>query len=501
MDHKDFDDIIKNKLDGIEPSFDASHWDMLEDQLDEFEIGQPETEQTILDATVFDKLHRYEVPYQPEHWALLSERIGIEFHLRGKIVRYKLLELSLMLLLFFTFYNLLPTSNSAFAPQATLATTTISSEQITEEQAVTTTSNTIDNKTKTEQDNPIFNSTNTHFKQSTFISTGASSSPHEVSNAASNTDTSVEDDVEAPVTFSTPNQEQQNTKFVLPLLPNTRNNRLSLLRDDAEMSIPLSVQESPLVETLLFAPAKGDATDVALGLPITPAANADRGIRIGMYASFDYNQVFTASNEAAFDRFSRAGFGYGGGLSVGFPMGRWELETGFMYSAKQYAPWILELQGDFRDGYSGVGLKNTELNLISVPLNLRYDVHRQKNWRFYVLAGASIHVAFQANYYTGDAADLFNKNLPEPRNSLANGRSTFDQDNLSKGWFEGGTFEENVYLTGSVGVGVEHYLSTGWSIFAQPTYYRSINYFRHGIGPNRDRIHTISLLMGVKVKI
>lgn len=512
MDHKQFDEIIKKKLEDLQPEGNPAHWSLLEEQLDAEAVGRPEPEDHAVDATLFQKLHKLEVPYQPSHWSLMVERIGLEFQLRGQIIRYKLLELALMLLLIFTFYNVLPDpaakNYAAPGPQATLtpdSQETLSTEK--RENASTQNSQTIDylNIAGSANSTAGIHPSITKTKQSTSAGTSDGTAP------SSDLLTNISDEnptEEVPVLFNAPNLDSpERSKLSIALLPVRDPLLLNISQavgfPKAEIAPAITAApfQSPVVETLPL----DISYSADIGLPAVQATTSSRGVRLGMYGSTDFNLVHTASNEEGdFEGFSRRGYGYGGGLSIGFEMGRWELETGFMYSAKQYAPWILQVQGDFKEGYTGVGLKNTELNLISLPLNLRYNVFRHRAWQFYALAGANIHVSFQSNYYTDDAADLYNKSLPPP--SLAPGTnndqpSKFDPENLSAGWFEGGTFRENFYLTGSIGVGVERYLSNRWSIFAQPTYYQSISYFRQGIGPNRDRIDSYSLLLGVKVKL
>jgi hypothetical protein len=503
MDHKQFDDIIRKKLEGLQPDFDPTHWEQFEEQLDAQDVGQPDIENKVVDATLFDKLHRLEVPYQSKHWDLMADRISIEFHLRGKIIRYKLLELSLMILLLFTFYNTLPVSSSPAASptmeagaEAPIAANTSDAETnatAVQGQHEGTTSD------LTEKTDILQNTTTT--KQSTF--TGAAPTPTPSSEASILSQGGTDND-EALVLFNATSA----TGNTLPT-PITQRTVGLLTPASWQVAASLPILNATLPPVSFISPnvatrqATVDTEPPALLLDPDTGLKEKRSIRVGMFASSDYNEIFTASNESAFEDFSRYGLGYGGGISVGFLMGRWEIETGAMYSAKQYAPWILQVQGDFKDGYSGRGLKNTELNLISIPLNVRYDLFRPDAWRIYAIAGVNLHVTFQANYYTGDVSDLYNKNIPVPSSPPGglSEPSKFDQDNLSRGWFEGGRFDENIYLSGSIGLGVERYLTDEWSIFAQPTYFRSINYFRYGIGPNRDRFNTYSLLLGIKVKM
>ena len=75
----DFDRIIREKLENIQPEFQAKHWDLFEQQLDTEDAGTPEAEEKAIDQSVYSKLHKMEVPYDPDSWKLLSQRIDKEF--------------------------------------------------------------------------------------------------------------------------------------------------------------------------------------------------------------------------------------------------------------------------------------------------------------------------------------------------------------------------------------------------------------------------------------
>ena len=225
-----------------------------------------------------------------------------------------------------------------------------------------------------------------------------------------------------------------------------------------------------------------------------------------MFGSGNIANVLTASNTTGvFESFTREGLGYGGGISIGLSKKRWEFETGLSYSAMQYAPWILEIRGSIRDGYDIQGLKNTELNIVSLPLYIRYNFIIRDSWHFYTTAGLAIHVAAEANYYTdNDVSDFYPGR--EPNDLLTPSGpppppSQFDSNNFQRGWLEGGAFKDNSFFTGNIGIGAEYFFNTRWSTFVQPTYMHSINYFKNGIGPNRERFNSYQLSLGIKVNL
>jgi hypothetical protein len=161
-----------------------------------------------------------------------------------------------------------------------------------------------------------------------------------------------------------------------------------------------------------------------------------------------------------------------------------------------------------QSGFFGDGTKQFDLDVFQVPLNFRYNFFRKNRWRIYALAGVSLHVTTQSNYYLANPDDFVTNNyrpLPipagqtNPRSTTPTVRSKFD--NFTKGWVEGGAFNKNSYLSGNVGIGAEYFITDYWSLYAQPTYGHSLIYLYDGLGPYFDRIHTNSLTFGIKVRL
>lgn len=230
--------------------------------------------------------------------------------------------------------------------------------------------------------------------------------------------------------------------------------------------------------------------------------------RIGFAGSPDYNRIITPEIDIpgrdtaiGLDRYS---LGYSGGFSFGIERGRWEIELGALYAVRSYENLpIIALAGNIREGYQGVSLKKNELNMLNVPLHFRYNVFVHDKWRIYALTGGSISSILQANYYVVNE-EAFNLNFA-PRPSTDGARTALTNELLNserpQGILEGGRFWNNTSIQLDVGFGLERYMSHRWSIFAQPTYQHAVFSPFRGFGPYRDRIHSMSILMGMKVKL
>ena len=238
------------------------------------------------------------------------------------------------------------------------------------------------------------------------------------------------------------------------------------------------------------------------------------GLRVGMFGSTDFNEILTPpdSKDFRYETTTRYALGYSGGISLGFEKGRWEVETGAIYSSKSYSPpSILYIFGSVKEGgYTGVGLKYFELDIVQVPLNFKYHFVYKDKWRLYLMGGSSLSVVNYAHYHSADQEDIdFFKVRPLPTPSVSPNASPSEiikqVKDFEDGWLEGGSFWENSYFTLNAGVGIERYFSTKTSLFFQPTYQRNFNLLpgivTNEIGPNKDRFSTMSFHLGVRVRV
>ena len=107
-------------------------------------------------------------------------------------------------------------------------------------------------------------------------------------------------------------------------------------------------------------------------------------------------------------------------------------------------------------------------------------------------------MALQANYdkkqhFFGTSGSL-GVTLPDGNVAVS---ETSSKKNFAGGILAGGSFIENRYFTANLGIGVERKFNPRWSLFSQPTYQHQL--LSQGLGPNNDRINTLSILTGARV--
>ncbi|NBC08234.1 MAG: hypothetical protein GVY26_13655 [Bacteroidetes bacterium] len=488
------DRIIRERLEGLHPPYDPTHWEQLEEQLDggaledEVPAGRPELGHKELDAALFEKMHRYEAPYQGTHWAQMEQKLQRVFEWPALVLRYKALEVALTLLLFLGLWQHLPTTPGLTDIQA-FRIPMLPAQQQAEGAAND------DNRAGQAAGQPSADRTAPETETAT-----TSSSTAIAGRPASKLSTG------------------DGSPVTLPFLPARTPNlkasrgRLSSLPDGLSLA---GLPEQATTQAAMVAPIdRLEPSALSYDrkwLNGVQAARAKRAtvLRLGMFGNGEYNHILVPASEdqRLSESFERAAWGYGGGLSLSVDFGRVELGTGLVYAARRYPVGIVYLEGSVAEGFEGDELRTTELNIVNLPIHLRYDMVQRGKWRGYILGGAAVQVAFQTSYFTADAPPQYNFRpaMPIPTDGGSDGaEKAIDRIRQNGvGWFEGGSFKDNAYLTANFGFGVERFISDRWSLFAQPVYQHSFHYFKNidGLGPNKDRINSLSVLFGTRVRL
>ncbi len=486
-----FDRIIKDKLSQLPVEFDPNSWDQFSQKLDAQEAGTPSADDRRVDEVVFEKLHTLEAGNRASRWDLLAAKLDQDVTSRRQVMRTRIMEVTLVLLIILTFVQY-------FGQQTPARLLGFGKSLITNEKHAGSNTSIVENTASNQQITPDQNSglkirdavavdlsktTNTRNFAPTQITT---TKKYKVGPSLPVATAKPKKSSDKPTTISNPVQEQPAADMPVP----------------AEREELMAALERILLEEL----STDEKEDYPkLIVPVNPKGQ----LSVSMFGSMDYNRIITPSalNEAgevidgAFERYE---LGYSGGLMLSWEKGRWEIGTGAIYSAKQYEPRpLVYLGGSFADGYYGESFKLVELNMLQLPVQMRYNFLKKNKWRAFATAGLSLHTALQANYYLEEEEELL-RPQPQPRPTPGGNFPTPADEKkkiLSKGLLEGGSIWENGYITGNLGIGLEYFITERIGIFTQPTYQQSLDYFTKGFGPDQDRINTFSIFTGLRVKL
>ena len=493
MENNDFDGLIRNKLKNLNVEYNAEDWNKMKAELDlDAELSEGGIDDIVFDGIVYENISRLEVPYNSDHWTLMDHKLRPAKALMARLRRYKIAEMALVALAIFTFLQLFPPKPKT--------TGTPAITELTAETETTAPNNTINSQTNENPANILSDNSTAEQLEISNSKTTISSAPKRKTNK---TNTIVES---SPTQDATVNgtafentinhSESKTTAIANDLVNSAEENKTAAITETvvADPEKPVVVKES-FAAFLPGTEIPPSLLDYDYGDPsVDPCVICKKrrllqGMRIGMFASSDANYIMTPYDaeftESAYEQFT---FGYGGGVTIGFKFKRWELETGAIYAYKYYAPKLnVKIdKGSFEEGYTGVGLRAAELNILEIPINLHYNFKRFNKWHLYGLGGSSFNYAYKANYDLQEYLIDRRGGSPNSRN----GGSIFSDEQV---------VYKRYYFSANLGLGVERFFNTRWSMFLQPYYKHQM--LSKGIGPNDDRINTFSIFGGVKASL
>ncbi len=532
--NKHLDDKIREALENLTPEYDTSNWDLFEQRLNEEDILNPtESNDALVDDLVIQKLsnfsfpatadwnlfeekldaaetseieaidqlayqnlHRYEAPYQASHWQIMLQRLEEEFTLRGKLYKYKVAEVALMLLLIFTIINIQPLDSFKVifkkndkgieAEQPGLIPGIENAKDLNENAAETD---------KSVVERPIA-------ANSTFSSEAKEAFDEvESDNSKKLTEQNALETINQLLAVA---EKKQRGEILIP--DNAEEQKLKPIASENNSTLKNLANQKAVKEnqTLPMAPSL-----MALEISLLDNGNPEFVLtepriekrkpkwRLGVFTAMDVNHVYTPYDQFfGTPEYTSIASGYGGGISIAMNLLRLGIETGGLYSFKRYVPQ----NGTFSpkhlltENFEGV-----QLDMLQVPLNFQYHFINKGKWRLYMTGGATLNMLLSPVYeFTYRFDGPWGQPAPLPPEEPCD-QCLSNVKDFPRGILEGGSFKENAYGTANLGMGMERYVSPRWSVFIQPTYQ---HYFtKKGVGPNDDKIYSMSVFLGTKVTI
>jgi hypothetical protein len=204
------------------------------------------------------------------------------------------------------------------------------------------------------------------------------------------------------------------------------------------------------------------------------------------FANFDQNYIRS-------EDYASTANGYGGGMAVGYRIGKWGVEAGLSYNRKQYQPKkeIEIYDGNTVNGFYGSFAKNVDADMVSVPVKVTRRVARFGQMTAHATAGLTTNIALDKSYQYGST--FYPGQAPPSPNPVANQQPTLRKN--GKGLLEKGSLNGNVYASADVGLRLEHPVGRHFAAFVEPTYRHALG--KNGVGPQPTKINTFSVQAGV----
>jgi len=504
MESKNFDKLIKDKLQNLEADYKPGDWELMEQKLNVADMeANPEFENVLLDGLAYGSLENFKAEYDPNHWDLMEQKLDDTYYpVRQKLYRYKVVEVGLMLLAIFTVIQFLPFKKNKASKE--LAGTTSQIENVistvpnAEEASINDNSNQqiTGGNASSENANPLADASELSVINGNIPINPNGNFAENINPAVNSIGLAVNDDQpEEAFDIDIPNIE--TNQFAKKHLDLSIANRFAFNDDNnyPHISIlqPINSYEPDKLQAANPSSSLADCTTCNL-------INSSILVSVGMVGGADADYVTTPyDGEYHQKEFEQISMGYSGGVTLGVKYHKWELETGAIYSAKYYGSRnIFEVNGSFDEGgYVQEGLAGVQLDVVKVPLHLRYNFMSQSKWNVYAHSGASFNMAVETLYeYTSqkigstsvDAAQSRSAVNVDPHKDVP----TYD------GIFEGGDLIDNTYITANLGLGIERHFNSRMSVFLGSTYQHQIT---KGLGPQSDKINSLSIMTGARVTL
>lgn len=511
-DEKAFDESVQRRLKGAEMPFNDAHWDLMNQKLSDLD-----NEEAGFDNSIRRMFNKSETPYKPANWDLMSDKLDQEFSWKAKVVRYKVVEVALMILFLFTVINMLDTEgvdvnglehNKLEIKNAPKSFENQGADWRNNKSAQPQTIPSEDNRKKVQSNNPplVLNDIKTGSQKSlnSSLNTEGGILKTQTQNAIASIDATNIDfnnNTEQGVNESLNLNKKQDALEVLPTIKTLviafNETKADLNLNDKKV---IAQEAIAVAEPLEILRTKSLSISSLYDEPELPKSNKkNRWWRLGVFGtantdmadiSFKYKGTEGKGSDWSINR--------GAGITLGYKKGKLELSTGLAYSQKHYQTQLPTevIRGSVITGTAERAIlpKSVDLEMVQVPLSISYPIKEMGRWSIYGSVGASANMAIgiDVQYYETPSSiqpifDLRNVNatdLPKYGEPFKVG--------LEKNY-------NNFYFSTHLSAGVDYKITPKVSAYIQPNFEK--HFGNTGIGTRNDKINTLSLHAGLKVNI
>lgn len=445
MINKEFEKIIKDKLTHADDDAKASpDWDVFSQILKNAEGFEKIEDRNDYDRKLKLKIESHQTSYKTNHWLLLKNRLLKEEFLRKKIFTTKASEVILLLLLLFTFQQY---THSDFNIEYKDEVVEVNNYQKTlpaGQDLVAYAHSTLAYPAQSQKENIVL--------------------------------FDVPEIIESPDSDSTivePILEDKRPTENVSVL-GTKSPLLSLKPYKRDFDLTL---DAPKIKTL----------DPEAEKYLTPVISAGLGI-----TKSGYDKIYNLKSYSAYsDQYSL-------GLLYSVKKNKTEFQTGLRYSKRTHNPAaIIETYGSLSTNYYQISLNQISYDIVEIPLSMKYFIKSGDKTSYYAKVGVNSNFSLVNKY------DIREKPLgyasPAARINSFSGKASkpiLEKKEFNKGILQGGKATDNFFFTLSTELGVERKVSNKNAISFGLEYNKY--YMLEGIGPNKEKLSSLGVNIGVK---
>ncbi len=504
-----FDLNVKNLIHDYQVSKPDNAWNLFHEKMDA-SLHNNYVEE--LDRSFKNRLYDYRVPYDPSTWPILEQKIIQRRQYIRKLLVTKAIEAAIVLFAIFTFYHNLPYYQHLWQDNTVR-------EEITEVQSK--------DSPKTDSKSLIDRNL---YPAENILSTESNSIPtsDEVANAANQSlDPASQDMLNHNPELNSVSQALsdnigQNSKIknTISSLMNTDNYNqpLAELTTLALLEVPIQselagdvvtfdqlnkrLNPNPNLDHLPMATAGVDLSHNMIPFN-TFSKSGPKDLWLNVYGSSDIHLVNVSgfkfldlNNEAQiWRRKDVASFNYGAGVSVMKGLNRIFIEGGLQYSNIAYSPNNTYKTGAPSTGKSEIIFDHIDLQMIQAPVSVGFYLSKRPKFNTYINGGMTFNLVAEA---------IFDVVVPPAQslrvsgnNSVVDPYQQYDLLHFRSEILKQKEFEHEFYLSVNGGFGIDYLITERYKFYLQTNYHQPIS--KTGVGPNPDKLHSLSTRMGVRM--
>lgn len=496
MNNKEFDDIIKNRLESLNTNGSDDAWDLFKEKWEEETIHNDidnDVQDEEFDAKIKQDLSGLRVPFNSKHWIILKEQLELEALFKKKLFVAKSVELVILAFLVIGILNLWPIQKEIYqihfydSPMvASVPVDKATAKKFEESEQV-----------RLSEQKAFVNSARKAVRKALVPLVPLSMQSASESN--SNIDSQKDEFYQKSIN---PINSIESERIKIPFIDNQNQST----RMNGPVTEEVNDSQQPIAQILETEILELNIPIRPIGFPDLVQVNKSSAKKGNTYLSFGIGPKVNLINSPfdpvyGFDPYNTINTNFNISAKVGKEIGPLEVYAGLGYTNTSYVPRLVdEIYEPLESQFNVASLENIEFKTINVPLGVKHNIYDSEVCQLYVAGGLDLNIIADSEYIIQDKPLGRSQPAPppSPKNSV-NENAKLSQKEFNKGVFSGGSLKDNLYATASVGFGLNWNVKENSGIFIEPRYSHFIS--SKGIGPNEDKVHGLSIDLGVRYKL
>lgn len=494
---ENFDDIIKDKLDKISSPIGGDEWSLFEKRMQADADFEHLDQEMNFDKQVKEKLSQHvHTSLRSRHWQILKEQLLVIEQRKQTVTIAKIMEVVAVLLIICTFIHLGGNTNEPVPATPSTNKNIYAGAEAKQQKSFVGKDDVSSSPLSDMPISTLMHNEKTNQTKSTYTPDLAFLAVDAVQPLSRPRPSFVS-------SLRTPNNQtftptlsniSMNNSFIDQVGLDEAMSYANIESDEYGLDQVGVVGESPLLPTD-FEPIYSEYPE-SFGMSMVAKPLTTNKIKsISVFGCEDVNLINTPFDKLySLASYNKEALNHSFGIKYGEQVNKFEWQTGLVYAKRDYQPALVSEEfGQFGENYFEISLNKISFDIIAVPFNLKYSFIQQPQWSTYFMVGASLNLITNAKY---DIVETLKEGRPSSR--FVPDEARLDEKIFNSGVLNGDTFKNNYFASVNFGFGIEKKINNKLSLYVEPSYHRQVLSNDIGIGPNKDKIHTTSLEIGLK---